>query len=90
MPAKELRAYLDDCMKRHDSSGGVVECIVSHFPAGAGTPVFEKLDACLGKAVLSIGAVKEWRSGMVLPPQRQPVFPATTGSAAMRTDIFIN
>ena len=28
------------------------------FPAGAGTPVFEKLDACLGKAVLSIGAVK--------------------------------
>ncbi|UWP59835.1 chorismate synthase [Ruminococcus gauvreauii] len=56
--SKRAQAYLDDCMKRHDSSGGVVECIVSHFPAGAGTPVFEKLDACLGKAVLSIGAVK--------------------------------
>ncbi|MCH1983737.1 chorismate synthase [Ruminococcus sp. OA3] len=56
--SERAQAYLDDCMKHHDSSGGVVECIVSHFPAGAGTPVFEKLDANLGKAVFSIGAVK--------------------------------
>lgn len=41
-----------------DSCGGVIECIVYGLPAGVGDPVFEKLDACLAKAVMSIGAVK--------------------------------
>ena len=39
-------------------SGGVVECIVEHLPAGLGEPAFEKLDANLAKALMSIGAVK--------------------------------
>ncbi|NLF18823.1 MAG: chorismate synthase [Lentisphaerae bacterium] len=42
----------------HDSIGGVVECRVEGVPAGLGDPVFDKLDADLGKAVLSIGAIK--------------------------------
>ena len=50
--------YLQDCMQKKDSSGGVIECVVNGLPAGIGDPVFEKLDANLGKAVLSIGAVK--------------------------------
>ncbi len=51
-------AYLADCMRSCDSAGGVVECIVRGVPAGLGDPVFEKLDANLAKAVMSIGAVK--------------------------------
>lgn len=50
--------YLKECMQRKDSSGGIVECIVDGIPAGVGDPVFEKLDANLAKAVMSIGAVK--------------------------------
>lgn len=49
---------LDDCMAANDSVGSSVECIVSGMPAGIGEPVFDKLDACLAKAVMSIGAVK--------------------------------
>ena len=41
-----------------DSAGGVVECLVEGLPAGIGEPVFDKLDASLAKAIMSIGAVK--------------------------------
>lgn len=51
-------AYLKECMMKKDSSGGVVECITTGLPAGIGDPVFEKLDANLAKAIMSIGAVK--------------------------------
>ena len=50
--------YLEECMKNQDSAGGVIECVVRGMPAGIGEPVFEKLDANLAKAVMSIGAVK--------------------------------
>lgn len=50
--------FVNSCMARQDSAGGVVECIADGLPAGLGEPVFDKLDACLGKALLSIGAVK--------------------------------
>ena len=56
--AAEASAYLLHCMKEQNSSGGIVECIVNGLPTGLGDPVFEKLDANLGKAILSIGAVK--------------------------------
>lgn len=45
-------------MSRYDSSGGVIECVIDGVPAGLGDPVFEKLDANLAKALMSIGAVK--------------------------------
>ena len=51
-------AYLEECMKNQDSSGGVIECIVDGVPAGVGEPVFGKLDSALAEAVMSIGAVK--------------------------------
>ena len=41
-----------------DSIGGIVECVVKGCPAGLGEPVFDKLDAELAKACMSIGAVK--------------------------------
>ena len=42
----------------NDSIGGIVECVVKGCPAGLGEPVFDKLDAELAKACMSIGAVK--------------------------------
>lgn len=51
-------AYLDTCIKSQDSSGGSICCQVTGLPAGLGEPVFDKLDARLGQAILSIGAVK--------------------------------
>lgn len=56
--SKRAEAYLSTCMEKMDSAGGVIECVVRHMPAGVGDPVFEKLDANLAKAIMSIGAVK--------------------------------
>ncbi|MBR2188513.1 MAG: chorismate synthase [Eubacterium sp.] len=56
--AKAAAAYLETCMAAQDSAGGIIECVVRGMPAGAGDPVFEKLDANLAKAVMSVGAVK--------------------------------
>ncbi len=50
--------YLSSCMAEKDSSGGMIECVVTGMPAGIGEPVFDKLDARLGAAILSVGAVK--------------------------------
>jgi chorismate synthase len=50
--------YLNECIRDQDSCGGTVECITSALPAGLGEPVFDKLDADLAKALMSIGAVK--------------------------------
>lgn len=50
-------------MKESNSSGGVIECSIKGVPAGLGEPCFEKLSANLGKAILSIGAVKGFEIG---------------------------
>lgn len=50
--------YLEEVKGATDSVGGCMECIVAGLPAGIGDPVFEKLDANLAKAIMSIGAVK--------------------------------
>ncbi len=50
--------YLERMMEEHNSAGGVIECVVTGMPAGVGQPVFDKLDAALAKAIMSIGAVK--------------------------------
>lgn len=61
--AENAQAYLDACMAELNSSGGVVECIVNGMPVGIGDPVFEKLNANLAKAIMSIGAVKGFEIG---------------------------
>lgn len=67
MPDKETsllaEQYLEEMMGRRDSVGGVVECIIDGVPAGIGDPVFDKYDASLAKAVMSIGAVKGFEIG---------------------------
>lgn len=61
--AAETEQYLEQLMANLDSAGGIVECVISGMPAGVGEPVFDKLDACLAKAVMSIGAVKGFEIG---------------------------
>ncbi len=56
--AEKAASYLEDCMRNHDSAGGIIECRIDGIPAGIGEPVFDKLDASLSKAIMSIGAVK--------------------------------
>lgn len=62
MPDREAdaraAAYIEEAKSDTDSVGGCMECVVTGLPAGIGDPVFEKLDANLAKAIMSIGAVK--------------------------------
>ena len=61
--AAKASDYLEKCLNEQNSSGGIVECIVNGLPVGLGDPVFEKLDANLAKAIISIGAVKGFEIG---------------------------
>ena len=56
--AKKAEEYLEACMLNNDSAGGIIECLITGVPAGVGDPVFEKLDAKLAQALVSIGSVK--------------------------------
>lgn len=51
-------SYLDGVRKAGSSAGALIECHVSGIPAGLGAPVYDKLDADLAKAMMSINAVK--------------------------------
>ncbi len=56
--AKKAADYLRGIISKNDSIGSSVECIINGIPAGIGEPVFDKLDALIAHAVMSIGAVK--------------------------------
>lgn len=55
--------YIDDIRRENDSVGGVISCIIRNTPVGLGEPVFDKLHAMLGHAMLSINAVKGFEYG---------------------------
>jgi chorismate synthase len=61
--ADEMIEYIDSVRKDGDTVGGKVSCIVRGCPAGLGEPVFDKLHADLGKAMLSINAVHGFEYG---------------------------
>ncbi len=61
--AEQMFQYIDEVRKNGDSVGGVVDCVVTGAPVGWGEPVFDKLHAELGKAMLSINAVKGFEYG---------------------------
>ena len=56
--AERIKEYADKKLEECNSMGGIIECVVKNMPTGIGEPVFEKLDANLAKAVMSIGAIK--------------------------------
>lgn len=61
--AAEMIALIESVRKDGDTVGGVVSCVAKNVPAGLGEPVFDKLHADLGKAMLSINAVKGFEFG---------------------------
>lgn len=61
--AQRMEAYIKTIKKEGDTIGGVVSCVLQNIPIGLGEPVFGKLHARLGEAMLSINAVKGFEYG---------------------------
>ena len=61
--AEKMENLIREVRKDGDTIGGVISCIIHGVPAGLGEPVFDKLPAELGKAMLSINAVKAFEIG---------------------------
>ena len=61
--ASEMEDLIKKIRKNGDTVGGIITCIIKNVPAGLGEPVFNKLHAELGKAMLSINAVKGFEYG---------------------------
>mgnify|MGYP006293288235 CR=1 FL=1 len=78
--AKKMISHIKSVRKQGDTIGGVVTCVIQNVPIGLGEPVFDKLHAQLGKAILSINAVKgfEYGSG----------FQGTTMKGSQHNDSF--
>ena len=68
--ANHMQERIEEIKKSGDSAGGMVEVLVQGCPVGLGEPVFDKLDADLAKAVMSIGAVKAVEIGVGLAAAR--------------------
>jgi chorismate synthase len=80
--ADKMIALIDTIRMERDTIGGIVTCVIKNTPVGLGEPVFDKLHAELGKAMLSINAVKgfEYGSG----------FEGTTLRGSQHNDEFYN
>jgi chorismate synthase len=61
--AEKMIALIDQVRLDRDTIGGIVTCVIKNTPVGLGEPVFDKLHAELGKAMLSINAVKGFEYG---------------------------
>ncbi|AIY14488.1 chorismate synthase [Cellulophaga baltica] len=61
--AAKMEDYIKEIRKEGDTIGGIVTCVIQNVPIGLGEPVFDKLHAELGKAMLSINAVKGFEYG---------------------------
>ncbi|MFH1410222.1 MAG: chorismate synthase [Patescibacteria group bacterium] len=61
--AKKMAVLIEKMKKAGDSVGGIIECVIKNVPAGLGSPVFNKLDARLAQAMLSLPAAKGFEIG---------------------------
>jgi chorismate synthase len=61
--AARMEEYIKEVRKEGDTIGGIISCVAQNVPIGLGEPVFDKLHAELGKAMLSINAVKGFEYG---------------------------
>lgn len=89
----KAEAYLAQLKEEHNSAGGTIECVLTGLPAGLGDPVFEKFDARLAHAMLSIGAVKGFELGsgfdaalLTGTEQNDPFYTDETGNIKKRTN----
>jgi len=61
--SERMISYLDEIKAEGDTCGGIINCIISTCPPGLGEPVFDKLNADLAKAIMSINAAKAFEYG---------------------------
>ncbi|MDP3557276.1 MAG: chorismate synthase [Bacteroidota bacterium] len=61
--AEQMITYIEEIKKQGDTIGGIIQCVIKNTPIGLGEPVFDKLHAVLGHAMLSINAVKGFEIG---------------------------
>lgn len=61
--AQQMFDYIDEIRKEGDTIGGITTCVVKGCPIGLGSPVFDRLEADLAKAMLSINATKGFEIG---------------------------
>ncbi|MBU2946638.1 chorismate synthase [Zobellia uliginosa] len=61
--AAKMEGYIKEIRKEGDTIGGIITCVIQNVPIGLGEPAFDKLHAELGKAMLSINAVKGFEYG---------------------------
>ena len=61
--AEKMIARINEIKKQGDTIGGTITCVIQNVPVGLGEPIFDKLHAQLGKAMLSINAVKGFEYG---------------------------
>ena len=61
--AQRMEEYIKSIKKEGDTVGGIITCVIQNAPIGLGEPVFDKLHAKLGQAMLSINAVKGFEYG---------------------------
>jgi chorismate synthase len=80
--AKAMEAQIQEVRKLGDTIGGAIKCIIQNVPIGLGEPVFDKLHAELGKAMLSINAVKGFEIGSG--------FAAAAMKGSEHNDIFLS
>lgn len=90
--AQQMITHIEELRKTGDTAGGVIQCIVLGLPVGLGEPVFDKLHAVLGHAMLSINAVKGFEigsgfSGAALPgSQHNDIFERVDGRTVTRSN----
>jgi chorismate synthase len=70
--AARMEARIREAQAAHDTVGGIITGVARHVPAGLGEPVFDKLPAVLGHALLSINAVKGFEFGSGFAGTRLP------------------
>lgn len=89
----KAEAFLQSLREEHNSAGGTIECVLTGLPAGLGDPVFEKFDARLAHAMMSIGAVKGFELGsgfdaalLTGTEQNDPFYADDAGTIKKRTN----
>jgi chorismate synthase len=90
--AEEMIQKIEQVRKAGDTIGGVISCVITGTPLGLGEPVFDKLHADIGKAMLSINAVKgfEYGSGFegtkLLGSEHNDTFIASNNKIGVKTN----
>ena len=85
--AKRMMAAVIAAKEQNDSVGGIIECRISGVRAGIGEPVFDKLDAELARAMMSIGSVKGFEVGSGF---RAPDMKGSEHNDEMSSDGFVS